>query len=236
MRPSAPPATRGWVVLGGETFDVDPETPLVFGRADQPGVIGMDATDMGISAESGALERRYGVWWLVNRSRKRRLLVELRPGQAPIRLDCGDRQALTTSPVVVLVPGAVYTHRLEVHLPAEDLLPLQSAGGDTTGTITNADLGCTERDLDALTALCAGYLRSFPRHDPRPSSYGEAAELLGGEWTPLRVRKQVERVKERLKRQEHYFEGPRANYLLAEFLLDGRIVSPGDLDRRLAPG
>jgi hypothetical protein len=219
------------VVTGKESFEVSRERPFVFGREEQDGIVGLDASDMGISAEAGSIEEAYGVWWLVNRSRKRRLLIEVRSGHDPIRVACGDRQALTSTPIVVLVPGAVFTHRLEVHLPADALLPVRPDTGATTGTITNADLGLSDRDLEALTSLCSGYLQSFPRRDPRPLTYSEAAKLLGGDWNATRVRKQVERIKERLAKRDLFFDGPRANDLLAAFLLENRYLTVSDLDR-----
>lgn len=223
------------VLIGEERFDVEPGRPFVFGRRDDGDTVGLDPEDMGISAEAGSIEQDFGLWWVVNRSSKRRLLLELEPGLPPLRLACGDRHAITHTPLVVLVTGAVYTHRLEVHIPTGALAPLRTASPVTSGTVTHADLGLSDRDRQVLTALCAGYLRPFPRRDPRPAEYGEIAEILGGDWTPLRVRKQLERLKQRLTRRSLFFDGPRANEQLAVFLIDSGNISAADLEHLDGP-
>ncbi|MCA1657437.1 MAG: hypothetical protein LC713_06990, partial [Actinobacteria bacterium] len=78
-------------------------------------------------------------------------------------------------------------------------------------------------------------LEDFPRRQPRPRTYREAAERLGEPWTAVTVRKQVERLKGRLRRAGSYIEGPQANFELAEYLIDNRLITPGDL-ARLPPG
>ena len=68
--------TRAAVVIDGERFSASYSSPLVFGRADAEGIVGLDATDMGISAVAGSVELAWGVWWVVNQSTKRALLIE----------------------------------------------------------------------------------------------------------------------------------------------------------------
>ena len=193
--------------------------------------MGLDPTDMGISAEAGSVELQFGLWWVINRSRKRPLMVETTPGAPSIRLDAGDRVALTRSESIVLVPGAVFTHRLDIHLSPEALSSLRVETSQDSGTITIGEVGLSERDRDVLTALCSGYLRPFPYRDARPISYQRAAELLGSEWTKVTVRKQVERIKERMERSGLYFQGLRANDEMAEYLIANGILTQADLSR-----
>lgn len=227
------------VRIGGQTYEVTPGRPLVFGRADEAGVVGLDRRDMGISARAGSIECSLGVWWVVNRSRSRRLLVETSAASAPVRVECGGRHAVTTPRLAVLVEGAMYLHRIEVTVPEEILAALRVDQPVTTGTITLGEVRLSERDREALVAVLCGYLQPLPRRDPHPLSYQEAADRLGDPWTKITVRKQVERVKERLARTGLYLEGPHANHDLAEHLIDNGLIDLTDLERlddRLARG
>jgi len=204
---------------------------VVFGRSDAVGIVGLDPADMGISAKAGAVEREWGVWWVVNHSGKRRLVVEEPNAPADIPVECGDRYALTSRRVVVLVPGAVLTHRIEVLLPEAAVASLHVDDPVTTGTLTFDRARLSEKDLTVLTAILEGYLLPFPRRDGRPRTYQEAADILGPPWTRVTVRKQVERIKERFRREGLYFEGLRANDDLASHLLANGILGPPDLTR-----
>jgi hypothetical protein len=222
------------VVIGRERFTASPDKPLVFGRDDGDGVVGLHADDMGISAVAGSLELAWGVWWVINQSTKRPLLLEHPGGTTQMRLAPGHRHALTTDRVDVLVPGAIYTHVLEVALPDAYVAGLRGGGGNlTTGTLTGEPVNLSDRERDALAALCAGYLESFPHRREHPNTYEEAARLLGGEpWTADKVRKAVERVKDRFaSKQQVYFQGPQANYDLAANLVASGALSGQDLAR-----
>lgn len=222
------------VLIGGERFVASPERALVFGRNDGDGVIGLHAEDMGISAVAGSLELAWGVWWVINQSTKRPLLLEHPGGTTQLRLAPGHRHALTTDRVDVLVPGAIYTHVLEVSLPETYVAGLRGGFGRlTTGTLTGGSVNLSDRERDALTALCAGYLESFPHRREHPNTYEEAARLLGGEpWTADKVRKAVERVKDRFASKQHvYFQGAQANYDLAANLVASGVLSGEDLTR-----
>ena len=93
------------VVIGKEEFALVPQRPFVFGRADAGDVIGLDPHDMGISAEAGSVECEWGHWWVVNRSRKRPLLLDGGGGGAFERLECGQRYAIHAARSSVLVPA-----------------------------------------------------------------------------------------------------------------------------------
>ena len=215
--------------IGTEEFAASPDLPFRFGRTDGDGVVGLDPTDMGISAEAGSVEFSWNLWWVVNRSRKRKLLLEVTAGSPPQRLDCGGRFPVMARSLAILVPGAIYTHRIELTLPEEAIAALQIDLTVSSGTITIGEVPLSERDKEALVAVCCGYLRPFPRRDPHPLSYQDAADLLGPPWTNVRVRKQIERLKERLARVGLYFEGPHANDELATHLIDAGLLSSDDL-------
>ena len=227
------------VAIGGETYEAGPGQPVVFGRGGEPGVVGLDPRDMGISARAGSIECALGVWWVINRSRSRRLLLETSATAAPLRLECGSRHAITSSGLAVLVQGAMYVHRIEIIVPDEILAALEVDTPVTTGTIRLGDVRLSDRDREALVAVLCGYLQPFPRRDPHPVSYQDAAARLGAPWTKVTVRKQVERVKERLARNGLFLEGPHANHDLAEHLIDNGLIDITDLgrlDHRLADG
>jgi hypothetical protein len=223
------PSGAASVSIGDDRYAASGSEPFVFGRADRPGVVGLDPSDMGISAEAGAVEFTWGLWWIVNRSRKRRLLIETAASPTPQRLECGDRYAITRPRIVVLVPGAIYTHRLDIRIPDDAVAELHVTDTATSGTLPFSHVDLSAKDRLVLAVVFGGYLRSFPHHDARPRSYQEAAEQLGPPWTRITVRKQIERIKERFARHGVFFEGPRANDALAEHLLDTGLLGPGDL-------
>ena len=216
------------MVIGDEEFGLAQERPFVFGRADADGVVGLDANDMGISAEAGSVEWAWGMWWVVNRSRKRPLLLDGGGGSCQ-PLACGQRHAIGVRRLSILVPGAIYTHRLEVAVPNADLARFQ-VDRPSSGTITG-EVTLHERERDVVVALLSGYLQEFPRRQARPLTYQQAADLLGPPWTKTTVRKQLERLKERLAGNGVYFEGPHANYDLADHLIGNGLLSPTDLSR-----
>jgi hypothetical protein len=218
------------VLILGEEFRVIPEQPFLFGRADGDGVVGLDTSDMGISSLAGSVEWAWGLWWLVNHSRKRRLLLDDGTGGEPQRLDCGQRFAINVPRLTVLVPGAIYTHRIEVVVPEGDLARV-AGSRITSGTLIAGDLRLSERDKDVLVAMFSGYLEDFPRRTMRPRTYQQAADLLGTPWTAVTVRKQIERLKERAARADVYFEGRYANYDLADHLVANRLLVRDDLAR-----
>jgi hypothetical protein len=226
--------TGASVLIGDEEFVASPEHPFVFGRADDDGVVGLDTSDMGISAVAGSVESAWGVWWVVNQSTKRALVLEHPAGPAQVRLAPGHRHALTSERVKVLVPGAIYTHVLEVVLPTAYTQELRGGTGRlTTGTLTDAVVALSERERDALAALFAGYLRAFPHRREHPHTYEEAAVLLGSPpWSADKVRKATERVKTRFATKGGlYFEGPQANYELAAHFISAGILTGEDLAR-----
>jgi hypothetical protein len=222
------------VLIGGEEFHASSERPFVFGRADADGIVGLDANDMGISGVAGSIEFAWGVWWVVNQSSKRPLLIEHPAGPGRLSLAPGHRHAVMVERLNVIVPGVIFSHILDVVLPADYASALR---GDpsrlTSGTLVASSVALSDRERDALTALCAGYLEAFPHRREHPNTYEDSARLLGGDdWNADRVRKAVERVKGRFADKEQlYFSGPQANYDLAAHLVAAGILSGEDLAR-----
>jgi hypothetical protein len=222
------------ILVGGDSFQASAEQPFVFGRLDSPSIVGLDPNDMGISGVAGSVEFAWRVWWVVNLSRKRPLLIEHPGGRERLRLDPGERHALTAAQMVVLVPGEIFTHVIELVLPDDYVAAFQVLQGESSsGTLLSArTVKLSELERDALIAVFAGYLEAFPRRREHPNSYEEAQALLGPGWSAAGVRKAVERVKRRYADKEQlYFTGPHANYDLAAYLISNRILTGADLHR-----
>jgi len=239
------------VCIGDDQFTATVDRPLTFGRADiwadaGPGgasevgdataaaagdltVIGLDGQDMGISGRSLAVEFDQGVWWLTNLSAKRNLLLDVGYGSAMITLRPGQRHAIAVSPLGVLVPGAIFTHRLDVHVPDEGLAMKRSIDLGASGTITAEDLHLTESDRQALAAVFSPLLRTWPRRGAHPLSYQEASVLLGPGWTGTAVRKHLERVRRRLADSGTIFNGSHAKDDVGQYLIDNGVLTAADL-------
>ncbi len=220
------------VRVGREEFRATESNPFVFGRCDEIDVVGLDPKDMGISSRAGSVRFELGLWWIINLSAKRYFLFEQAPESTPHRLGPGDHAVLTKPHSVVLVPGVVFTHRLEIRLSDRAIASLRVGPSPTSGTITLGDVVLSQRERAVLGVLFRGYLLPFPLHDPQPLTYQEAADRLGSPWTKVTVRKQVERLKERVGRCGLHLDGPRANDELADHLIANDILTVGDLDPR----
>ncbi|MGQ0743054.1 MAG: hypothetical protein ACT4OS_01680 [Acidimicrobiales bacterium] len=227
------PSESASLVIGDEQFRASADRPFVFGRADAENVVGLDPRDMGISAVAGSVECSWGVWWVVNQSTKRPLLIEHPGGPAQVRLSPGRRHAVTSDQLTILVPGIILTHVIDLVPPESYRSGLRGGGARlTTGTLTTETPVISERERDALTAVAAGYLASFPHRRQHPNTYAEAAKLLGPDWSSDMVRKAVERVRNRFAAKHSvYFEGPQANYDLCAHLIGSGLLAGNDLAR-----
>ena len=234
--------------VGDDRLTATVARPLVFGRADLPeeavgpvdgsstppavetvAVTGLDSQDMGISRRALAVEFDQGVWWLANLSAKRNLLLDPGYGSAMITLRPRQRHAIAASPLGVLVPGAIYTHRIDVHVPEDALALRRTSDLSASGTITAEDLHLTESDRRALAAVFSPLLRAWPRRGAHPLSYQEAADLLGAGWTGTAVRKHLERIRQRLADSGTFFDGLHAKDDLGQYLLDNGVLTASDL-------
>jgi hypothetical protein len=246
------------VCIGEDRLTATVDRPLVFGRADiradlgpeadpvagdaavgdpdvrdtvvnELSVVGLDAQDMGISGRALAVEFDQGVWWLTNLSAKRNLLLDMGYGSAMITLRPGQRHAIAVTPLGVLVPGAIFTHRLDVHVPEEALARRRPSDLGASGTITSDDLHLTESDRRALAAVFSPLLRTWPRRGAHPLSYQEASVLLGPGWTGTAVRKHLERVRQRLADSGTIFNGSHAKDDVGQYLVDNGVLTAADL-------
>jgi hypothetical protein len=134
-------------LIGDDRYSVAPDQPFVFGRYGADEVVGLDDTDMGISRFAGCVRHDYGFWWLVNLSAKRHLLLDDGPGGVPQQLRCGRRHAINVARLTILVPGANYTHRIDVIVPATQLARVEPAL-ESSGTLTAGDIQLSDRDRD----------------------------------------------------------------------------------------
>jgi hypothetical protein len=226
--------TEPSVTIAERVYTLDPATPFVFGRSDVEGVVGLDPDDTGISRRAGQLAFRNG-WLLVNESMSRPLMVEF-PRVVRRRPVAPGEDLHLSGPALVLVPGANLTHALEVTIPPEPS-SLTHAPRPAAQRPTNMDL-ITQDDHLALIALGEGYLRRWPRHDPKPCSYEDAAARLGVSTTSLRRR--IDRLREHTANRGNFVAaGPHALRELVEYYIDTGWLGVDDVQllperRRLA--
>jgi hypothetical protein len=98
-------------------------------------------------------------------------------------------------------------------------MPTSTAGG----VVVN------EQDRLALVALFAGYLEAFPRYDPYPRSYADAAADLG--WPRTTLVKRIEYLRTRLTHAGvPNLLGETALAHLAEWVLATGVLARGDLE------
>jgi hypothetical protein len=226
-------ADEARVQIGDQVFLAAPERPFVFGRApdEERSIVGLNREDMGVSSEAGSIELQSGVWWVINRSAKRRLLIEPAPGADPITVERGHPAAIVTSSVRLLVPGALYTYVLDVTVPEDYAASLQRHNPGATGTIVpGAEVDLSTEDRRALAAMFSGYLEPWPHHRELANGYAKAAHLAGPSWTETAIRRRIETIRERFREAGYYFEGDRAREDLATHLVGNAILTEADLD------
>lgn len=215
------------VTVGDARFELSPGDALTFGR-DPSCAVCLDADDLGISRLAGSVEAEGGTWWVFNRSSVRPLEavdeIGIRTIVAP-----GRRLALV-GPLTVVVEGSVRRHALRVQAsgPEGSAPRSPAAPGDVRPTVTAADVVINEQDRLALVALFGGYLESFPRYDPHPRSYADAAAALG--WPRTTLVKRVEYLRTRLSNAGvPNLQGDNALSALAEWALVTGTLSRDDL-------
>ncbi|HUB69434.1 MAG TPA: hypothetical protein VL984_03350 [Acidimicrobiales bacterium] len=217
--------------LRGQRYEVAEGEGLTFGRS-QRTTLCLDPSDLGISRIAGSLEADAGVWWLVNKSTVRPLEVVDDVGIRTV-LPPGRRIAVT-APITVIVEGATRRHALTVDLPEAEARADQAGGPVPTleveGNPTSAasDVSITPADKLSLVALFAGYLEPFPRYDPHPKSYADAAARL--DWPRTTLVKRVEYLRTRLTNAGvPNLLGENALQHLAEWALATGLISRADL-------
>ncbi len=220
------------VMVGNEPHQVVPEEPFTFGRSRECTVC-LDPDDRGISRVAGSVEYVGTTLFVNNRSQVRPLAIVdplgFRSVLAPSRRMAVDER------LSVVVEGQVRRHELvvatrsvEVSDPtAPDLDGLSAADG--IATEMGGEVAYTAKDRLALVALFAGYLEGFPRHDPRPRSYADAAARLG--WPRSTLLKRVEHLRTRLiAAGVPSLYGERALEALAEHVIATGVITRDDLE------
>jgi hypothetical protein len=189
-------AASATVSSSGQRHVVTIGQVLTFGRSSTC-TIGLDPVDRGISRIAGSVEYDSGSWWLNNRSTSRALVaindMGIRSVVAP------GRRVAVDGRLTVVVEGSARRHALEVFIHPGDEPWRPAPGEPATGEPPTAAGGETllnSLDRLALVALFSGYLQPFPRYDPHPKSYAEAAAVLG--WPRTTVVKRIEHLRARL--------------------------------------
>jgi hypothetical protein len=218
------------VGVGDRQFDLDEGDELTFGRSQQARLC-LDPTDLGISRHAGSLKFESGVWWLVNRSTVRPLEVVDDVGIRTVLPP--ERRIALVGPITVIVEGATRRHALTIDMPESLSGPSGSSppvpAGEDTPTRAASDVSITSADKLALVALFSGYLESFPRYDPHPKSYADAAARL--DWPRTTLIKRVEYLRTRLTNAGvPNLLGENALPHLAEWALATGLICRADLD------
>jgi hypothetical protein len=221
------PAT---VTVAGVQHELGAGHTFTFGRAESCDAC-LDPTDVGISRRAGSIDCIDRVWFVTNRSSSRPLSaidpVGFRTVLAP-----GRRMAVDGR-LSIVVEGQIRRHELVITAPGAGEVDLDttSLGPDDEGLPTEMGGGVTysDKDRQALVALFAGYLQPFPRYDPTPRSYADAAGALG--WPRTTLVKRVEHLRNRLvDAGVPNLQGERAMEALAEHVIATGIITRADLD------
>jgi hypothetical protein len=215
------------VVVAGKRHGLGPGQALSFGRAESCDVC-LDPDDVGISRLAGSVEWVDGVWFVTNRS-TRRPLSAVDPLGFRTVLPPG-RRAAVDERLSVIVEGQVRRHELVVTAPRAPSPSVVPPPDEEEGMPTEmgGSVSYTADDRRALAALFAGYLQPFPRYDPRPRSYADAAAELG--WPRTTLVKRVEYIRTRLARAGvPNLQGDRALEGLAEHVIASGVIGRDDL-------
>jgi len=220
------------VLVGKQPYPVVAEEPFTFGRSRECTAC-LDPDDRGISRVAGSVEYAGETLFVNNRSQVRPLAIVdplgFRSVLAPSRRMAVDER------LSVVVEGQVRRHELVV--AATPILDSESTGADLEGlsvadgiaTEMGGEVAYTAKDRLALVALFAGYLEAFPRHDPRPRSYADAAARLG--WPRSTLMKRVEHLRTRLiAAGVPSLYGERALEALAEHVIATGVITRHDLE------
>jgi hypothetical protein len=216
------------VSCAGQRYEVTTDQALTFGRSSAC-TICLESADRGISRLAGSVEHESGSWWLHNRSTTRVLVavddMGIRTVVAP------GRRIAVEGRITVVVEGSVRRHALEVRVGRRkescQLAPGEVPSGELP-TAARGDVLINTLDRLALVALFSGYLERFPRYDPHPKSYADAAALLG--WPRTTLVKRIEHLRARLTSAGiPNLVGDDALNHLAEWALTTRVLSRDDL-------
>jgi hypothetical protein len=211
-----------------QRYEVAAGEVLTFGRS-RTCTICLDGADRGISRLAGSVEHEAGAWWLHNRSTSRALVIiddmGIRSVIAP------GRRITVDGSLTVVLEGSVRRHALELCVQQEDLTRRAAQSEPSSGELPTevwGELMINSSDRLALVALFSGYLEPFPRYDPHPRSYADAAATLG--WPRTTLVKRIEHLRARLTAAGvPNLVGSDALDHLAEWSLTTRVLSRDDL-------
>lgn len=220
--------SKASVSCADQRYEVTNGQVFTFGRSSTC-TISLDPSDRGISRIAGSLEHDSGSWWLHNRSTSRALVavddMGIRSVVAP------GRRIAVDGHLTVVVEGSARRHALEVIIGSGEESWSLPPGELPTGEPPTAAWGevlINSLDRLALVALFSGYLEPFPRYDPHPKSYADAAALLG--WPRTTLVKRIEHLRTRLTAAGiPNLVGDDALDHLAEWSLITGVLSRNDL-------
>lgn len=214
------------VTFAGERRELTPGDILTFGRAESCSLC-LDAGDLGISRLAGSFEHEARTWWLLNRSAVRALEIIDEIGIRTV-LPPGRRVAVSGA-MTVVVEGSTLRHAIGVATTAPDAFGASMGTTSDIRPTATGEVVLNAADRLALVALFAGYLEPFPRYDPHPRSYGDAANRLGLPRTTLV--KRVEYLRTRLSNGGvPNLLGDNALRHLAEWALTTGVLKREDLE------
>lgn len=212
---------------GASPVTLTPMDQLAFGRDAGNAVTGIAPNDTGVSRRCGRLAFRSESWWIENQSEKRDLFVEYPDVVEWATVPPRGSHTLTGT-CTVLVVGNVFTHAIRVRFSPPYSAQFMVTLPETAETEDQKLY--TQADKTALAALAEGYLRRWPRHNPSPHSYADAAALLS--WDEVTLRRRLENLRDRLaKRGVADLSGPHSSRLLAEFAIRRGVIAVADLSR-----
>lgn len=218
------------IEAGAVEYEVMPGQTFTFGRADTC-TLCLDPDDKAISRHAGTILRDGDDWCVINESEKRSFTI-VNDFNLPSVLGPKRRVVVEGRMRVIVngapdVYGAVPSHVLVLHAPrAAGVRPVVPRSGLVTSF--GEDVRFPEDDRKAVVAVIAGYLLEGARYDPSPRTYEAAAARLG--WSPGRVRKRIENLRDRLTRSGvPNLNGPNALSALAEYMLTTGRITRDDL-------
>ncbi|MFB7494491.1 FHA domain-containing protein [Streptomyces sp. NPDC056161] len=196
VAPAGPGTLHARTVTGGLRVRPRPGLTICFGRGEEPDVdLGVGVDDLRVSRRHGELTYRRRQWWLTN------------TGQQLLRLPRG-RMVHSSSEPVPLAPG--YTPLfVKGSGYREHLVELYVTGHDDPGLVSRrrADTMAPDRwplaEDERLLLVVLGQRYLLYEEEPRPLSYGRAAEQLGylcpgAGWSERKIEYRIEAVRRRL--------------------------------------
>ena len=219
------------LVHDGTSYEVKEAGILTFGRASSCD-IHLDAADLGISRLAGSVEHEAGTWWIFNRSGRRPLVAVDDIGIRQV-IPPGRRFAVVSS-MTVIVEGSLSRHAISIRVVPAAPVETEPDGPDSgidevPPTLTAAVVVVNDLDRLALVALFSGYLEEFPRYDPHPKSYADAAAALG--WPRSTLLKRIEYLRTRLSNfGVPNLVGDTGLSYLAEWVLTTGVLARSDLE------